>query len=61
MKKLLTIKEACDFLSCKKSRLYYLVFKKAIPHLKIGASLRFDPDRLEKWIEASEVPPKGGA
>jgi excisionase family DNA binding protein len=59
-KTLLNLKEACELLNCKKSRLYYLVFKKEIPYIKLGASLKFDPDRLREWLESKSVPPKGG-
>jgi excisionase family DNA binding protein len=57
-KQLLNLKEACHFLNCKPSRLYYLVFKREIPFLKIGASLRFDPDSLESWLEMKAIPVK---
>jgi excisionase family DNA binding protein len=54
-KQLLTIKEACELMAMTKSRLYYMIFHKTIPYLKIGASVRFDPVDLEKWIESQKV------
>jgi excisionase family DNA binding protein len=34
-----------------------LVTEKRIPYRKWGHLLRFEPDEIEAWIEASRVPP----
>lgn len=34
-----------------------LVTERRIPYHKWGHLLRFDPDEIEAWIEASRVPP----
>lgn len=52
---LLDLKGVCKYLNIKKSRAYYLVFSKQIPHIKIGASLRFDPIKIDKWTKAKEI------
>lgn len=53
--KLITIQEACDFLSIKKSRMYYMIHRKEIPHIKMGASLRFELNELKKWVKENSV------
>jgi len=35
-----------------------LVTEKRIPYRKWGHLLRFEPDEIEAWIEASKVPPR---
>ena len=50
-KKLLTIKEAAEFLNIKISRLRTAIFKNEIPYLKIGRLVRFDTSDLLNWIE----------
>ncbi len=51
---LLTLKEASKFLKFKASRTYNEVFHKRIPHIKIGASLRFSKADLIQWIESQK-------
>ena len=48
---LLTVGQAADYLSLKRSRVYDLVRQRRIPHYKIGSSLRFRVDELDKWLE----------
>lgn len=55
--KLITMKEAADYLNISKNRLYYMVFKKAIPYIKIGASTRFSPEALEVWLNSCKQNP----
>ena len=54
-KRLLKIDEAAEYLSTTKGRLYQLVHKSKIPHVKIGRSLRFDIEELEKFIKENSV------
>ena len=32
------------------------VWQRTIPYFKIGGHVRFDPAKIEKWIEEKEVP-----
>ena len=49
-KQLLTIADAAVFLAFTQSRIRYEVFKKRIPFIKIGRSIRFDEKDLISWI-----------
>ena len=53
---LLTIKELADRLKVKPSWLYFRTMNtgnNAIPRVKIGKYLRFDPGKVMAWIEAN--------
>jgi excisionase family DNA binding protein len=52
---LLSPRETIRLLKIPKSRLYYLVLHKQIPFIRIGASLRFDPTEIHKWLELKKV------
>ena len=52
--KLMDVNEACEFLKFKRSRLYSEVFRKKIPFIKIGASLRFKLSDLEEWLNSKK-------
>lgn len=54
----LTPEMAADLLGLKLSRIRNLVFKKEIPYLKIGASIRFNKKVLIEWYESKA---KGGS
>ena len=52
---LLTIQEMADRLKVKKSFLYFRTMQtgaNAIPRVKIGKYLRFNPGAVMEWIEA---------
>jgi len=46
------IDEAVKITGYKKGYIYELVFKNAIPYIKIGRSIRFDPEELDTWMRA---------
>jgi excisionase family DNA binding protein len=48
---LLTIPEVARYLKISKSKLYSLVSKEEIPHLKIGRNVRIRHKDLQAWIE----------
>jgi excisionase family DNA binding protein len=52
---LITINQASEFLNLKTSRLRYLVFRRKIPFVKIGASVLFDKPDLQRWLENKKV------
>ena len=54
-KRLLNIKEASEYLGIPTKSLYKLVWQRRIPFVKIGKALRFDKERLDKWIEENTV------
>jgi len=57
---LMNFLETCEYLKMKPSRIYSEVFRKRIPHIKIGRSLRFKKSELEKWIEEQTITPAKG-
>ena len=56
--KFLTIPEVAAYLKISKSKIYYLVSRKEIPHLKLGRNVRIRESDLQKWLELQieEVP-----
>ena len=50
--KLVKIDEAAIITGYKKGYIYELVFRNAIPFVKRGRSLWFDPNELENWMRA---------
>jgi excisionase family DNA binding protein len=50
--KLVKIERAAEITGYKKGYLYELVFKNAIPYIRINRSIRFDPEELERWMRS---------
>ena len=46
---------AAELLQMPKSRIYYMVFHKQIPYIKVGSSLRFDKKDLENWLKVQKI------
>jgi excisionase family DNA binding protein len=49
--KVLTIPEVAAYLKISKSKIYYLVSQKQIPHLKLGRNVRIRESDLQEWLE----------
>ena len=49
--KVFTIPEVAAYLKISKSKIYYLVAQKQIPHLKVGRNVRIRESDLQKWLE----------
>ena len=49
--KVFTIPEVADYLKISKSKIYYLVSQKQIPHLRLGRNVRIRESDLQKWLE----------
>lgn len=45
-----TVPEVARYLKISKSKIYYLVARKEIAHLKIGRNIRIRQTDLEKWM-----------
>jgi excisionase family DNA binding protein len=54
-KRLLTVREAAQYLGTTPSTLYGRVWRREIAFIKIGRSVRFDIEDLKKLIEGSRV------
>lgn len=48
---ILTIPEVARYLKMSKSKIYSLVAREEIPHLKIGRNVRIRRKDLQAWIE----------
>ena len=49
--KVFTIPEVAAYLKISKSKIYHLVARKEIPHLKLGRNVRIRESDLQKWLE----------
>jgi excisionase family DNA binding protein len=45
-----TVAEVASFLKVSRSFVYQACAAKTLPHVRIGASLRFDPATLRAWV-----------
>lgn len=59
--RLLTVKEAAEYLSMTKAAIYQKRHRKQIPVVRLGKALRFDIQALDAWIEAHKEPLGGTA
>ena len=51
MDEILTIPQVAKYLKISKSKIYYLVKRREIPHSKIGRNVRIRESDLAKWLE----------
>lgn len=51
MDHLFTVDELCDYIRCPRSAVYKMVCAKKIPYIKIYGHLRFDKEKIDRWIE----------
>jgi excisionase family DNA binding protein len=59
--RLLSIREAATFLGLQPATLYKYRMVGAVPYVKIGTRVLFDPERLRRWIaEHSHEPADKG-
>jgi len=49
--KVYTIPEVATYLKLSKSKVYYLVQTRKIPHLRIGRNVRIREVDLKKWMD----------
>jgi len=59
-KKLLTIKEACEYLNLSRATIYKLIKEGKLTPIKIGRSTRLDKSDLDAFVESmkKETKPK---
>ena len=53
--RLWTVKEAADYLRVSRSFVYQACAAKTMPHVRVGASLRFDPGTLRTWVRGERA------
>jgi excisionase family DNA binding protein len=52
---ILTIPEVARYLKISKSKIYRLLSKKEIPHIKIGRNVRIRQTDLQTWVEKQTI------
>ncbi len=48
-KKLLTVEQVAKAMQVSVKTVYRLVTENKIPSLRVGSSIRFDPDKIQEW------------
>jgi excisionase family DNA binding protein len=54
---LMDVPKVAKFLGTTEKHIRKLVFEKRIPYTKVGKLVRFNQDKIEKWLKAHEVNP----
>lgn len=57
--RLMTVKEAGEYLRVHQSTVYRLIKGKKLPCFKIGSDYRFSAEGLDRWIREQESAAKG--
>ena len=58
-RRLLSYSEVAERYGLRRGTLASLVHRRQIPHVRLGPRfVRFDPDEIERWIDARRVPAK---
>lgn len=52
---LMTIEDVVKYLQLSKRKIREMIAEKAIPHIRIGRSVRFQRSELEKWTKRQTV------
>jgi len=55
IKSVMDVNEVCDYLGVSLQTVYGWVWRKKIPHVKMGRLLRFRLQDIEAWLEAKAV------
>lgn len=54
--KIYTVPEVAEYLKMSSSKVYYLVQRKEIPHLKLGRNIRIKESDLKTYLDEHFVP-----
>ena len=60
MRRLLTAAEVAEILAVTPARVYELVRRGMLPHVRVGRQVRIDPAALDAWIAAGGQALPGG-
>ena len=55
METIYTIPQVAEYLKISKSKIYYLVAKRLIPHIRVGRNVRIRESDLNKWLNQQVV------
>ena len=53
---IMTVPETAEYLKLSKSKVYILVKRNQIPHIKIGKNVRIRRSELLKWLDGKVQP-----
>ena len=56
--RILTIPEVAEYLQLSKAKVYWLVSRKEIPHIRIGRNVRIKETELAEWLKQQSVRPE---
>jgi excisionase family DNA binding protein len=48
---ILTVREVAEYLKISKAKIYYLIQRKQIPHIRIGRNVRIRWTDLQAWLD----------
>jgi excisionase family DNA binding protein len=54
------VKDVAAYLHTTPHAVYKLVERRAIPHVRLGRKILFDPDTIRAWISDHQVAPADG-
>ena len=54
-RRLLDIGEVAEYTGLRKSTIYAYTSQRRIPFVKLGRLVKFDLQKIDKWIESQEV------
>lgn len=56
-KRFLGVKELSEYLGISINTIYSYIWQKKIPYIKIGRIVKFDLEKIERWLESKSVSP----
>ncbi len=51
--RILTVPQVAVYLQISKSKIYYLISRRQIPHIRLGRNVRIRESDLTRWLERS--------
>ena len=57
---LLTVEQAAEWLGMSPAAIRSMVQRRQVPYFKVGRRVRFDPDHVQRWLNAQRVLPQEG-
>jgi excisionase family DNA binding protein len=55
---LMSVKEVAEMLGLSSETIYRMARKSRIPVLRLGLTLRFDPQMIALWLEGKQIGPR---
>ena len=53
--RLLTVRQLAEQFNCSPDFIYSLTYARKIPFVKIGRAIRFDPRKIDRWLDENSV------